>query len=291
MRGPSEKHWLREQGVRPRRRWGQHFLTNPRIIERVLEAWALPPRARLLEIGPGAGALTLPLLAAGHRVAAVERDGRLCALLRGRVAAQLPRANFTLLEGDILDLDPAAPPLELPARRGWRLVGNLPYAVTSQILGWSVRYKRHFRWASFMVQREYAERLRAQPGNRTYGSLTVWVGFHFTVARELRVGPENFWPRPRVDSEILRLCPHARPPVRVPSERELQRVVRAAFGQRRKMLVGALSGGLALSRDRVLAALAAAGIDPRQRAETCDLRQFAALTRAIAAADGDARVR
>jgi 16S rRNA (adenine1518-N6/adenine1519-N6)-dimethyltransferase len=285
MAAPSEKEWLRAQGVRPRRRWGQHFLTNRRLVERLLAGWSLPPRARLLEIGPGAGALTLPLLAAGHRVVAVERDGRLCRLLRARVAAEVPSADFALHERDILDLDPAAPPLALSAQRGWVLIGNLPYAITSQILAWSARHRRHFRWASFMVQREYAERLRARPGSRAYGSLTVWIGFHFSVTRVLRVAPGSFWPVPRVDSEVLRLSPHPRPVVRVPSPEALQRVLRAAFGQRRKMLLGALAAGLKQPRDRVAAALASAGIDPRQRAEACDLQQFAALTRALAAAD------
>ncbi|MBD3237355.1 MAG: ribosomal RNA small subunit methyltransferase A [Candidatus Eisenbacteria bacterium] len=291
MTAVTEKRWLQQHGVRPRRRWGQHFLIRPTVAARLLERWALPSGTRLLEIGPGAGALTLPLLAAGCRVLAVERDGRLCDLLRARVAAQAPGAHLELIEADILECDPGAPPLALPRRGATPLIGNLPYAVTSPILEWTVRHRRQFRWASFMVQREYAERLQAAPGTRDYGSLTVWIGYHFSVARELRVGPEQFWPRPRVDSEVVRLRPHRRPPVRVPSPAALQRVLRAAFGQRRKMMVGALASGLRLPRERILEALERARIDPRQRAETCDLRRFAALTRALHGADAFPGVR
>lgn len=283
MRPRGTAQWLREAGIRPRKAWGQNFLINPRLASRLVDGWDLAPGTRVCEVGAGAGSLTLPLLARGARVVAVERDPALGELLRERARAECPEGELRLLTADILEQQLPALQAELPGAGAWVLVGNLPYAITTPILEWAARARAAYAWASFMVQREYGERLSAAPGSAAYGSLTLWVAYRFAVRRELSAGAANFWPRPKVDSVVLRLSPHRRPPVEVPGEAELERVVRAAFGQRRKMILGALAHGLQLPRERVERALSLAGIEARQRAETCDLAQFAALTRALRA--------
>lgn len=272
--------WLRRYGIRPRKAWGQSFLVDPAIAERMVDSWNLSPGTGVLEIGAGAGALTLPLIARGATVIAVERDGRLCELLRERIAAEAPEGDARVVEADILAFDPS--PVLTGAQR-WILAGNLPYAITTPILEWAIGHREHFAWAAFMVQREVGDRLLAEPGTKAYGSFTVWMDYHVEVRRELSVGARCFWPIPKVDSVVLRLTTRARPPVDVPGAPALERVVRAAFSHRRKVLGGSLARGLGLERAAVDQVLREAGIDPRCRAEECSITEFAALTRALVA--------
>jgi 16S rRNA (adenine1518-N6/adenine1519-N6)-dimethyltransferase len=160
-------------------------------------------------------------------------------------------------------------------------VGNLPYAITSPILDWAGRHRGWFAWASFMLQREVALRLLAQPGTSAYGSLTLRIGYRFRIERELAVGAANFWPMPKVESLVAQLHPYEEPPVEVPSEAALERVVRAAFSHRRKVLGGSLARGLGRDRAEIDEVLREAGIDPRRRAQTCTLEEFAALARRL----------
>jgi 16S rRNA (adenine1518-N6/adenine1519-N6)-dimethyltransferase len=279
--------WLRETGIRPRKAWGQNFLVNPRVAARLVAGWGLAPGACLLEIGAGAGSITLPLLQRGVRVVAVERDPALAELLRRRAEAECAEGDLRILTADILTVEGREILAAGPAG-DWHLAGNLPYSITTPILEWAGRQRASFAWASFMVQREYGERLLAPPGGEAYGALTLWAAYRFAMRRELTVGSANFWPRPTVESVVVRLVPHARPPVEVPGEEALRAVVRAAFGQRRKVIGGALAAGLCLPRERVERALAEAGIGSRRRGEECDLAQFAALTRALHAPEGGA---
>jgi 16S rRNA (adenine1518-N6/adenine1519-N6)-dimethyltransferase len=287
----GEKQWLRRFGVHPKKRWGQNFLINPRVIARMLDRWSLEPGQRVLEIGSGAGSLTLPLLRQGLSVVAVEKDPLLCELLRERVEEECPRAELTIVNRDILELAPGERPLRIAPGVGWVLVGNLPYVITTAVLEWTIRNKHLFRWASFMVQREYGERVLARPATPPYGSLAVWVGFHLVVGKEIRVGAPNFWPVPKVDSLVMRLTPREKPPVAVPSEAAFEQVVRAAFSRRRKLIAGARAAGLDLARPVVDAALAAAGVDGRRRAEQCTREDFAAIARALAALDAASGIR
>ncbi|MBM3316307.1 MAG: ribosomal RNA small subunit methyltransferase A [Candidatus Eisenbacteria bacterium] len=273
--------WLRAAGIRPRRAWGQNFLVNARVAERIIDGWEIAPGTEVVEIGAGAGSLTLPLLARGLPVVAVERDPALCDLLRARATVECPGATLELREADILALDPAS--LGGGAARGARvLVGNLPYALTTAILLWAGRHREAFLWSAFMVQREYGERLLAEPGGAAYGSLSVWARIRYALNREILVRPASFWPIPKVDSLVVRLTPLPAPPVEVPTLELLERVVRAAFSERRKMLAQPLARALSLPRERVERALRISGVDPRKRAEACGLEDFAALTRALA---------
>jgi 16S rRNA (adenine1518-N6/adenine1519-N6)-dimethyltransferase len=276
------RQWLRAAGIRPRRAWGQNFLVNARVVERILQRWDLAPGTGVIEIGAGAGSLTLPLLERGLTVVAIERDPALCDLLRLRVAAEAPESQPRILAADVLTVDPQQARAGLSPTQGWVLVGNLPYSQTTPILEWAGAHRGCFRWSAFMVQREYGDRLLAKAGDPAYGSLSLWIASRFRAAKEILVKPENFWPIPKVDSIVLRLTPWETPPVDVPDLAVLERVVRAGFSQRRKMLTQPLAQALGLPRARIEAALAEAGIDARRRAETCRLEEFAALTRVLA---------
>ncbi len=284
MTGPliGTKRWLRAAGIHPRKAWGQNFLINPRVAARIVQRWALPPGHPVVEIGAGAGSLTLPLLAQGALVVAVEKDEALCDLLRRRAAAECPAGELRIVAGDVLQLDPSLLLAGVTVGRQPVLVGNLPYKLTTPILEWTTRHRHHFRWAAFMVQREYGERLLAECRSPAYGALTLWMRFYFAGSRECIVGPANFYPVPKVDSVVVRLVPHAVPPEQVPSAALFERVVRAAFAQRRKVIGAALAHTLDLPRERIEAALAEVGLAGQRRAEECGLAQFAALTRALA---------
>ena len=278
----DSKAHLRAMGVVARKQWGQNFLIQPGVAERLVASWDLRPGSGVFEIGAGAGALTARLLAQGARVWAIERDPRLCGLLRDRFACEIGDGQLALIEADVLAL--TASDLEVAGAGRPVLVGNLPYAITTPIIEWTIRHAKRFIWCSFMVQREYGHRLVATAGSRAYGSLTLWAGYRFRVEKEMAVGASCFWPMPKVESVVVRLTPWERPPVEVPSAADYERVVRAAFAHRRKMLAGALAHALDLSRDAVHAIVRSAGLDPRVRAEQCDAAAFAALARAYRAA-------
>lgn len=268
---PAEREWL--AGIRPRKRLGQNFLLDPRIPQEIVRRASWPPGAPVLEIGPGGGALTAELLAAGHRVSAVEIDPALAELLRRRFAAELQSGSFEVTCGDILETGlPSAGP-----DGGRWLAGNLPYGLTTPILLRSMRARAHLAGAVFMVQREYGERVLAAAGEKAYGSLSVWVAAHALTRSLLRVGRSAFWPRPGVESIVIEfLFPD--PPPFDGNRPLLERLLRSAFGQRRKTLENALAHGFDLPKTRVRQLCQDAGVDPTVRAETLPLARFAALT-------------
>ena len=268
--------------MRARKRFGQHFL-EPAWVRKVVTLLAPAPGDALLEIGPGRGALTRELVAGGARVVAVEVDRDLAA---GLVAELGPRA--TIVTGDVLrvDLAPLVRELAGPAAdgRGVRVVGNLPYNVTSPIVLRLLEVARETGRvvdAVLMVQDEVAERLAARPGGGDYGPLAVAVQLWSDVERLLTLPPGAFRPQPRVVSALVRLV--FRPPrVEVADLPLFDAMVRAVFSQRRKTLTNALRPFAGLRGVRADRALAAAGIDGRRRPQTLDLAELAALARAVA---------
>ncbi len=266
---------------RPRKRFGQHFLLPP-WARKVVEAIAPEPGDVFLEIGPGTGALTLPLAATGAPILAVEVDRDLVAALAGSV----PR-NVTVMTGDVLTadvfpvltgLEPQRPPdaaaADRPARR-FRIVGNLPYYIASPILVRLIDWHRRegaFADATVMVQREMADRLVARPGTKDYGVLTVLLGQHARITRRLDLPSTAFKPAPKVRSSVIHLA-FGPPAVRVVDEALFERMVKAMFGQRRKTLTNALKG----FDPTAPAVLALAGIDGRRRPETLEPAEMARL--------------
>jgi 16S rRNA (adenine1518-N6/adenine1519-N6)-dimethyltransferase len=273
---------------RTRRPLGQHFLTPP-WAARLVERLAPEPGDVFLEIGSGGGALTLPLAATGAPILAVDIDRQLVETLASRV----PR-NVTVLHGDILELDvipyltglvpqQAHPGSVADApRRRFRAAGNLPYYIASPILFHLIElHRRHrlFADATVMVQREVADRLVARPGTRDYRVLTVLLSVHARVSRVLDLPPSAFQPPPKVHSSVVRL-EFGPPAVRLPDERLFERLVKAMFSQRRKMLGNALKG----FHPAMASVLAASGLDLRRRPETLDLDEIARLAERLAAA-------
>ena len=254
---------------RARRRFGQNFLVDRTVIDRIVRAIAPRPGDRFMEIGPGHGALTVPLLEAGAEITAIELDRDLAASLAERLGGE---DRFRCVQADALDADFTA----LADGTAFRLVGNLPYNISTPVL-FHVLSQRLPQDMHVMLQREVVERICAAPGSRTYGRLSVMIQNACAPETLLDVPPECFEPAPRVHSAVLRLVPRTRPLARAPSS-VLDRVVRAAFSQRRKTLRNSLSH--LLDADTI----AAAGIDPGARAETLTTEEFDALA---LAADGN----
>ncbi len=251
---------------------GQHFLRDPEALAAIAEACGAGPGDAALEIGPGRGALTGPLLAAGARVTAVETDEALAAALPGRVpdASRLTVVAEDFLRFDLGSLGPGP----------WRVAGNLPYAVAAPILqklllwdGWTS--------AALMFQKEVALRLVAAPGGPDYGLLTLSVLMRADAELVLELPPEAFVPRPRVDSAVVALSRRSAPRLAPEDEKVFWRLAKAAFGQRRKMAAGTISGALARPRAEVEAALAAAGVAKTARPEEIAFPAWAALARAL----------
>jgi 16S rRNA (adenine1518-N6/adenine1519-N6)-dimethyltransferase len=258
--------------VRPSRRLGQNFLTDPRVAERIA-GLIQDPSEPVIEIGPGLGALTLPLAGTGRRLVAVELDLRLADHVERLLSAH-PAAR--VLRGDILtrrieDL--------MPGESRVTVVGNLPYAITSPALAWVLAQGPRVRRAVVMVQREVADRLAAPPGNKRYGPITVFARLEAEVRVEFRVSAGAFLPRPDVDSVVLTLVPRPYPGATEAERARALAVARAAMGTRRKTLQNALARGLGRSASDTAATLRAAGIDPRRRGETLSIEELLAIAR------------
>ncbi len=268
---------LAAAGLRPQKRWGQHFLCDPAVARRIVGAADLQPGAAVLEIGPGLGALTDELAARAARLYLVEIDRGLAARLTERHAG---RAHVRVLVGDVLRL-----PLEtLLEDDQITVVANLPYNISTPVLFRLLALRARIPRAVVMLQREVAARLAAPPGADARGALSVMVQTHAEVRVAFGVSRRSFLPPPRVDSAVavLRFTPAPRVPLDDPATYEA--VVRAAFGQRRKMLrnaLAALAAARGLSAAAQTAWFARADVDPRARAETLALADFARLAGAL----------
>ncbi len=274
---------LRRFGIRPAKRWGQHFLVSRRALDRILEVADLSPADSVLEVGAGIGTLTAALAQRAGRVTAIEVDRRLLPALTAGVASY---ANVRIVAGDALEADLAAlldDPVGTPDARhaARKAVANLPYNIAAPVLIRLLDPRLRVIRIVVTVQREVAERIAAAPGTDAYGRLSVAVRYRAVPRIVARIPPGAFLPRPEVESAVVEIVPSSHPPVDVPDEAEFFRIVAAGFGHRRKTLRGALTHGLRVGGEEVASACAAAGVNPRARAETLDLEAFAALARAL----------
>jgi 16S rRNA (adenine1518-N6/adenine1519-N6)-dimethyltransferase len=250
---------------------GQNFLADPNVARAIAADAGAGPGERFLEVGAGLGSLTLALAEAGAEVLAVETDRRLLPALEEALAGV---AGVRVAQADAMRADWPS----LLGDERWRMASNLPYNVAVPVLLDLLASAPRVDPFLVMVQREVGERLAAGPGQAAYGAVSLKVAYRAEVRVVRRVGPSVFWPEPKVESIVLRLDRRA-PPVDTPPE-ELFRLVDEGFAQRRKMMAAALVR-LGLERDEAQAALERAGLDPRARAETLGLEEFARLAETI----------
>ena len=257
------RHILNKFKLRAVKGLGQNFLIDADAVKRIVEAAEISAGDEVLEIGAGIGTLTQGLLEAGAKVTAVELDKKLPAVLKETLAGY---ENFRLIEGDVLKINLA----ELMPRK-FKVVANLPYYITTQILLTLLEKNLPVIKIVTMVQREVAERMTAAPGSKIYGALSVAVQFRSEPRIAFEVPPESFLPPPEVTSAVV-VCDVRKPPFEV-DEEFFTRVVRAAFAQRRKTLINSLAGA-GFNKEKILAS----GIDVKRRAETLSLEEFARLS-------------
>lgn len=264
---------LTRHGFRFSKSLGQNFLTAAWVPERIAEEAGLDEQTGAVEVGPGVGCLTAELARRAGKVAAIELDKALLPVLKETLWEY---DNVTVIPGDATKLDLRALVEEkLPGLRPV-VCANLPYNVTTPLLTALIE-AGCFETITVMIQREVARRICASPGSADYGAFGIFVQWHCETELLFDVPPSCFVPQPKVTSSVIRLTKRAAPPVPVRDEKLLFRIIRAAFNQRRKTLVNAMSSGLGLGKGEVEAALAECGLDPRVRGEALDIAAFAAL--------------
>jgi 16S rRNA (adenine1518-N6/adenine1519-N6)-dimethyltransferase len=258
--------------ARPKKSFGQHFLHDRRYIDRIVSAVSPRDEDFLVEIGPGEGALTLPLLAAAGKLTAIELDTDLIPALRARAASVGP---LQVIHDDVLKVDFSGMARSHGVPR-LRIAGNLPYYISSPILFHCVEHAAAIQDMHFMLQKEVVERMAAEPGSKIYGRLSVMLQLACRVEPLFDVPPEAFRPPPKVESSVVRLIPLAAHELHDAPPQQLYAVVKAAFGQRRKTLSNALKQ--LLDAD----AIRRADVDPKARAETLAPTDFVRLAKLCA---------
>jgi 16S rRNA (adenine1518-N6/adenine1519-N6)-dimethyltransferase len=273
---------LKAWNLRARKQFGQNFLKDQSVAHQIVSAAELSDQDVVLEIGAGLGAMTIAAARAAGQLIAVEKDRQLVPLLRSELLLNgLDRVD--VYEQDILSFD--INPIAAKAGRPLVVMGNLPYNISSQVVVKLIRERHALCRAVLMFQKELADRLCAPPGSRAYGRLSVMLQYCARIKALREVKADQFFPKPKVDSAVLRIDFKSKIVPAADNEAVLERVVQAAFGQRRKTLRNALAGGLtSLNSQTACQLLESAGIDPRRRAETMTVQEFVKLANVIGAA-------
>lgn len=259
------------------KKYGQNFLIDTSVLERIIRAAHIDKADCVLEIGPGIGTMTQYLAESAGKVIAVEIDKALIPILEETLA---PYENVTVLQGDILKTDVGELAERCNGGKPLKVVANLPYYITTPIIMGLFEKSVPLESITVMVQKEVAERMQAGPGTKDYGALSLAVQYYAEPEIVANVPPNCFMPRPNVGSAVVKLKRFEKPPVEAADEKFLFMLIRAAFSQRRKMLINALagSGEAAFSKERTEAALEAMGISAQIRGEKLTLSQFAELS-------------
>ena len=277
--------FLKEHGISAKKRYGQNFLIEPRVLSKIMDGAGIGGEDYVLEIGPGIGTMTQALCKAAGHVIAVEIDRDMIPLLEENLEGF---GNYQIVNEDILKVDilpyildafPAG--YEGPGR--FKVVANLPYYITTPIIMGLLEQKLPLDSITVMVQKEVAERMQAKPGTKDYGALTLAVQYYSDAEIIANVPSNCFIPRPKVDSAVIRLKLHDTKPVQPENEEKMFRVIRASFAQRRKTLLNALKNDAVLAKEgvtkeRIEAALLEMQLDPNTRGERLSLKEFARLS-------------
>jgi 16S rRNA (adenine1518-N6/adenine1519-N6)-dimethyltransferase len=272
----EKRQIIRRYAFRPKKRLGQHFLKDMKTIHEIINRSRFNKSDQILEIGAGLGALTFPLAGFVDNIIAVEKDSQLTEMMQRRIASEDIR-NITLINEDILhtDLRDILGPME----KKIKVIGNLPYNISSPLLEKLVEERSIVSKAVLMFQLEFARRLIASPGGKEYGGITVLTQYHASLCSLLEVSKEAFYPKPKVGSMVLELDFERPHPRRTKDETKFKMIVKGAFAHRRKTLLNSLKGTLSShSKEQILKALGKCAIESRRRAESLDIDDFLCLT-------------
>ena len=264
------------------KRYGQNFLIDPRVLEKIMNAAEIGPEDCVLEIGPGIGTMTQYLAERAARVVAVEIDGELIPILQETLADY---KNVVLIQNDILKVDIQELAREYGNGRPLKVVANLPYYITTPIVMGLLEGEAPVANITVMVQKEVADRMQAGPGTKDYGALSLAVQYYAKPYIAANVPPNCFIPRPNVGSAVIRLTRHETPPVQAEDPALMFKIIRASFNQRRKTLVNSLnnSSELSCTKEEAAAALENLGLLPAVRGEALTLEEFAGIANYLAA--------
>ena len=272
---------LAKSGIRPRKRLGQHFLQDPSMIDKIIAQARFTNTDVAIEVGAGLGALTIPMLARVSHVVAVEKDPLLIAILEERLPLK-EKGKITLVAEDMLKL-----PLKKiydTFNQKLKILGNLPYNISSQFLKKLMDNRSCIKTAVLMFQYEFAERLAAGPKKKEYGALSVITQYCARVSPLMKIKRELFYPKPKVDSMVVEIDFEKPYPSQAEDDLLFQRIVKAAFSHRRKTILNSLERGLApVSKETLEEALEKCLIDTKRRAETLTIDEYIGLTSALAA--------
>lgn len=270
---------MKKFDIRASKKYGQNFLIDQSVLETILNTSDIDKESMVLEIGPGLGTMTKQLCERAGRVLAVEIDRDLIKALNINMSAY---DNFKLINDDIMRLDLAAVFKEYFGESKVKVVANLPYYITSPIIMKLLEEGLELSSITLMVQKEVAERITASPGGKDYGVLSLSVQYYSVPEIAAIVPAEAFMPAPGVDSAVVHLAVRQEAPVILEDEALFFKVIKAAFGQRRKTLLNAMSGStLSLEKSQVEEILSSCGIDPKRRGETLSMDEFAALSNKV----------
>ena len=275
----SPKTLLKAWDLRPKKRLGQSFLSDPSTAATIITMARLTPQDVVLEIGAGLGALTIPLAQAVKKIYAIEKDQQLIDLLKTELLTH-KISNCEIIAGDILQIDLR----KYTASAGCKItvIGNLPYNISSQILIRLIQSRNDFDRAIFMFQKELAQRIAARPGGKEYGRITAMLRYCAEIRTLLNVKASAFYPPPKVDSAVIEVKFKPTTDYGPHDEAMLFAVIKAAFGNRRKTLKNALTAsGLPVDSQTALRALSSAGIDHSRRAETLEPSEFVSLEKCL----------
>ncbi|MFA5147545.1 MAG: 16S rRNA (adenine(1518)-N(6)/adenine(1519)-N(6))-dimethyltransferase RsmA [Candidatus Omnitrophota bacterium] len=275
---PELKSALRKYNIVPKKYLGQNFLVDSDVVEDIMMACGFTNIDWVMEIGAGLGALTTRLAREVKRILAIEKDRTVCLALNDIMKGF---SNVKVLCDDFLDVDIESVLVEAPFKV--KVIGNLPYYITTPIIERLIDNRNNFETIFIMVQKEVADRICAKPGGKDYGSLSVYVQFHTKPKALLDIGRHAFYPQPDVDSTFIEMQVLPKPSVQVKDQSKFFAVVKAGFGQRRKTLLNSLlsSDAITLDKPSLAALLTRIGIDPGIRAEQLSLQQFAVIADAI----------
>ncbi len=272
------KKIMNETGFKFSKSLGQNFLIDEHIVENIVNAMDIQPDDIVLEIGPGIGTITKEAANRCKKVYAIEIDKSLIPILNKTLEEN---ENVEIINNDILKIDIKELFKEKEINQPVKVIGNLPYYITTPIIMKFLEEKVEMISFTTMIQKEVADRINAKPGKKDYGALSVAVQYYCEVDLVAQVPKTVFMPQPKVDSTVIKLTKREAPPVELDNEAMFFKVMRSGFQQRRKTLHNALSNGLGINKEIIEKSLITSDIDPKRRAETLSIQEFATLANKI----------